>query len=184
MPTPPGILADKPRQKATVYLTAAELANDPGPLDSTRSAHVLELGPELWRWVYGDVSTADDVNIIEPADGGGLGRWVRTRATLRGADLVDGDQTLTVAGNRHRIIPAATITGNSIVTLDDEGAAEGDWILVTRNDTEAFTVTIANGGPGAGNLAVMPVSVRSWALSVFDGTNWVHAASGLSLAAV
>lgn len=183
MPTPPGILADKPRQKATVYLTAADLANDPGPLTTVRYAHVLELGPELWRWVYGDVSTADDVNIIEPANGGGLGRWIRTRATLRGANLTTGNQTITISGNRWRVIPAATILANSVITLDDAGAVEGDWILVTRNGTEAFTVTIANGGTGGGNLAVMPVSVRAWALSVFDGTDWIHGASGLSLAA-
>lgn len=183
MPTPPGILADKPRQKATVYLTAADLANDPGPRDAVRYAHVLELGPETWRWVHSDVSTADNVNIIEPANGGGLGRWIRNRTSLRGADLTTGDQTITVAGNRWRVIPAATIAGNSIITLEDAGAVEGDWILVTRNGTEAFTVTIANGGTGGGNIAVMPISVRAWALSVFDGTNWIHAASGLSLAA-
>ena len=182
MPTPPGLSQPDPRQKATVYLTAADLANDPGPLTTVRYAFVLELGPEVWRWAYGDVSTADDVNIIESANGGGLGRWIRARATLRGADLTTGNQTITVAGNRWRVIPAATIAGASVITIDDAGAVEGDEILVTRNGVEAFTVTLVNGGAGAGNLVVMPAGFRSWALSGFDGTNWVHKASGLSLA--
>lgn len=183
MSTPPGLLEPFPRQKATVYLTAADLANDPGPLTTVRYAIVLALGPEVFRWVYGDVSTADDISIIEPATGGGLGRWIRTRAALRGEDLATGNQTIAIAGNRWRVIPAATILGNSIITIDDAGAVEGDEILITRNGTEAFTVTIANGGAGGGNIVVMPSGVRSWALSAFDGTDWIHKASGLSLAA-
>lgn len=183
MPTPPGILADKPRQKATIYLTAADLANDAGPRDSVRYAHVLVLGPELWRWVYGDVSTADGINIIEPASGGGLGRWIRTRPTLQGADLVDGNQTITVAGNRWRVLPAATVTAPMTITIDDAGAVDGDEILLSRNGTEAFAVTVANGGTGGGNVAICPAGSRAWVWAAFDGTDWIHKASGLSLSA-
>jgi hypothetical protein len=182
MPDPVAFGPPLPRQKATVYLTAADLASDPGPRTTTRYAIVLELGPEVWRWVYGSTDTADNINIIGSASGGGLGRWLRTRAVLRGADLTDANATLLVSGNRLRVIPPATLTDDLALTLGTTGAVEGDWIQVTRNDTEAFTATIINGGEGAGNVAVMPISARSWVISTFDGTNWVHTSSGLSLA--
>lgn len=182
MPTP-GLLDAHPRQKATVYLTAEDLANDPGPQTTVRYAVVLELGPEPFRWVYDDVTDADNINVIETNGTGGPGRWHRTRAVARGDDLVDGNQTIDVSGNRWRVIPAATITGNSTVTIDDAGAVEGDEIFITRNGTEAFTVTIANGGAGGGNIAVCPAGSRAWVIAAFDGTNFVHKASGLSLAA-
>jgi hypothetical protein len=182
MPDPVAFGPPLPRQKATVYLTAADLASDPGPRTTTRYAIVLELGPEVFRWVYGSTDTADDVNIIGSAAGGAAGRWVRTRGAIRGADLTDANATLLVSGDRLRVIPPATITDNRTLTLGATGAVEGDWIQVTRNGTEAFTVTLVNGGAGAGNVAVMPISARSWTIATFDGTNWIHKASGLSLA--
>jgi hypothetical protein len=176
------LLPERPHQAAVVFATVAALAQERGPHTDRRFAVVLELGPQVFSWALYDTTTADDVNVIAPS-GGATGRWKRARYDERGADLTDADQTLTVAGRRLRVLPPATLTTNRTLTLDDAGAGAGDQILITRNDATANTLTIVNGGAGGGNVAVMPVSVRSWCLAVFDGTNWIHAASGLSLAA-
>jgi hypothetical protein len=176
------LLPERPHQAAVVYATVAALAQERGPQTDRRFVLVLELGPQVFSWALYDTTDADGVNVIAPS-GGAVGRWKRARYDERGEDLADADQALTVAGGRLRVLPPATLTDDRTLTLDDAGAAAGDQILITRNDVSAFTATIVNGGAGGGNVAVMPVSVRSWCLSVFDGTNWIHAASGLSLAA-
>lgn len=177
----PGLLDSPPRQSAIVYLTAAALAADPGPYTVTRYAVVLDLGVDVFSWALGDTTTADNVNVIAPTSGG-IGRWKKARADHLGANLTNADATIYVSGNAIRILPAATLTANHVLTLGTTGAIEGDEILVVRNDAEAFTYTIANGGAGGGNVAVMPVSQRAWCRARYDGTNWIHLGSAIALA--
>lgn len=181
MPTPPGTIPAK-RQSAIVFTTAQQLRQEPGPSVAERYAVVLELGPAIFAWTLYDSSTDDGIDVIAPSGGPGTGRWIRTRSDDRGADLTDANATILVSGNRTRVLPTATLTTNRSLTLDDEGAVEGDELYVARNDATAYTYTLINGGAGAGNVAVMPISNRAWCRARFDGTNWIHIGSGISLA--
>lgn len=181
MATRPGVEPPK-RQSALIFATAQQLRQEPGPSASERYAIVLELGPEPFAWTLYDDSTDDGIDVIEPSGGPGTGRWIRTRSDNRGSDLTDAAATIYVSGNRTRVLPAATLTANRSLTLSTTGAVEGDELLIVRNDTTAYTYTLINGGAGAGNVAVMPVSNRAWCRARFDGTNWIHLGSGISLA--
>lgn len=176
----PGLLPEKPRQSAIVYETADALAQDPGPQTDIRYAVVLELGPQVFKWYLYASDAADGVNVIAPS-GGASGRWKRARFDDRGADLADADATILVSGGRTRVVPPATLTAARALTLGTTGAVAGDEILVVRNDSEAFVLTLANGGSGGGNVAVMPSGQRAWCAARFDGTDWIHVGSGIAL---
>jgi hypothetical protein len=169
------------RQSALVFTTAQQLRQEPGPSVAERYAYVLELGA-MFAWTLYDGSDDDGIDVIAPSGGPGTGTWIRTRSDDRGDDLTNADATILVSGNRTRVLPAATLTANHTLTLDDEGAVEGDELFIVRNDATAYTYTIVNGGAGAGNVAVMPVSNRAWCHARFDGTNWIHLGSGIALA--
>jgi hypothetical protein len=181
MPTPPGTTSPK-RQAALVFTTAQQLRQEPGPSVAERYAVVLELGPDPFAWTLYSSETDDGIDVIAPSGGPGSGRWIRTRSDDRGDDLTDANATILVSGNRLRILPAATLTANHTLTLDDEGAVQGDELHIVRNDATAYTYTLINGGTGLGNVAVMPISNRAWCRARFDGTNWIHIGSGLALA--
>jgi hypothetical protein len=172
------------RQSALIFTTAAQLRQEPGPSVSERYAIVLALGPDPFAWTLYSSATDDGINVIAPSGGPGSGRWIRTRSDDRGSDLTDASTTITVASGRTRVLPAATLTANQILVLGTTGAVAGDELYIVRNDTTAYTYTITNGGAGAGNIAVMPVSNRAWCLARFDGTDFVHLGSGISLAVV
>ena len=89
-----------------------------------------------------------------------------------GAALTDVDQTLVIGDGGRRILPDATLTDNRTKTLGTSGAVAGDVIEIARLDTEAFTMPIVNGGPGAGTLLTFPVSTMLYGCFKFDGTNW------------
>ena len=180
MATRPGIEPPK-RQSALVFTTAQQLRQEPGPSAFERYASVLELGA-MFAWTLYDGSTDDDFNVIAPSGGPGSGRWKRTRSNDTGANLTDAAATIYVSGNRTRILPASTLTANRSLTLGTTGAVSGDELLIVRNDATAFTYTLVNGGSGAGNVAVMPVSNRAWCRARFDGTNWIHIGSAIALA--
>lgn len=182
MPTRPGTVPPA-RQTPLVFITAQQLRQEPGPSTSERYAIVLELGPEPFAWTLYDGTTDDGFNVIAPSKGPGTGRWKRIRSDDRGEDLTDASATIYVSGGRTRVLPVSTLSDNRVLTLGTTGAVAGDELFIVRNDVEAFTFTIANGGPGAGIVAVMPVSNRAWCRARFDGTNWIHIASGISLAA-
>lgn len=177
----PGIEPPK-RQSALVFTTVQQLRQEPGPSVSERYAYVLELGA-MFAWTLYDGSTDDGIDVVAPSGGPGTGTWIRTRSNDRGDDLTNADATILVSGDRVRVLPAATLTANHTLTLSTTGAVEGDELLVVRNDATAYTYTLINGGAGAGNVAVMPVSQRAWCRARFDGTNWIHLGSGISLAA-
>ncbi len=89
-----------------------------------------------------------------------------------GAALTDADQTLTVGDGGRRVLPDSTLSANRTKTLGTSGAVAGDVIEIVRLDTEAFTMPIVNGGPGAGTLLTFAVSAMLYACFKFDGTNW------------
>lgn len=89
-----------------------------------------------------------------------------------GAALTDAPATITVAQGKWRVLPAATLTATRAFTLSTTGAVAGDQITITRLDATANTITIVNGGAGAGTIATLPVSVVGFATCQFDGTNW------------
>lgn len=175
----PSLAPTRPRQGAIVYPTLEALAADPGPRTDTRFAHVLSVGA-VFSWSIFSSETDDGENVIAPT-GGGVGRWIRSRSVDRGDDLTNASATIAISGGRWRVLPAATLSADRVLTIDDLGAVAGDEILVTRNDATAYKLTLNNGGAGAGTIAVMPAGLRAWCLTRFDGTNWIHAASALAL---
>ena len=158
------------RKAPTVYATAAALASEPGPRTDERYAYVRSLGA-MFRWELGATDTADDLNFIAPS-GGSPGRWHRIVTADRGDDLTDASSTITVSGNRWRVLPTGTLTANRTVTLGVDGAQAGDVIVITRKDLENYTYSVANGGPGAGTIATLGNTGGDAEFS-FDGTNWV-----------
>lgn len=125
----------------------------------------------LYRFVVDNALTPDTIAVIGHT-GGTVGNWLRIRENTRGTDLVDGAATIQVGGNYWRVLPAATLSGNSVLTLGTTNASSGDIITITRLDTGAFTYAVANGGAGAGTLVTFPVSVEAFGDFQFDGTNW------------
>lgn len=94
-------------------------------------------------------------------------------AGAAGPALTDANQTLLIDDGAWRTQPAGSLTANRVKTLSPTGATGGDQFTITRLDAGAFTLTIANGGPGGGNVAVLPVSKTGTVIAQFDGTNWV-----------
>jgi len=167
-----------PRRAATIFPSIATIESAQGP-GVEHYAIPLDL-PEVFRWVPGSAETVDHINVLEHT-GGTPGTWIRQRRPDKGADLAAGNATIYVSGNRYRVLPASTLTGNAQLTLGTTGAVNGDWIEVVRLDVGAYTYAIVNGGPGAGTLCTMPVSQRARFVGYFDGTNWLHRASHLML---
>lgn len=173
-----------PRQAAVVHATVAHLRADPGPIVE-HYAIVLELGGAVFKSATDGSNTAiadDGINVIGTT-GGTAAVWVRQFENERGADIGAGNQTITIAGGRWRVLPAATLGGNAIWTLSVVGVPVGSHpsLEFTRLDVTANTVAIVNGGPAASTLTTLPVSAKSGARVEFDGTNWVLRSSGLLL---
>lgn len=90
----------------------------------------------------------------------------------RGANLTDANVTIDVTQGELRIMPAATLGAGRSITLGVTGARKGNKIVVPRLDVTANTLAFINGGPGAGTILTMPVSVMSNGVFEFDGSNW------------
>lgn len=86
--------------------------------------------------------------------------------------LTDAPETLTVGGGTWYRLPAATLSATRAKTLGTTGAVAGDQIEITRLDATANTMTVVNGGSGAGTLFTFPVSKIGSAVFQFDGTDW------------
>jgi hypothetical protein len=89
-----------------------------------------------------------------------------------GAALTDANATIQIGDGGRRVLPDATLTDNRTVTLGTTSAVAGDIIELVRLDTEAFTLAVVNGGPGAGTLLTYAVSAALYGCFKFDGTNW------------
>jgi hypothetical protein len=99
-------------------------------------------------------------------------------ARIAGTALTDAAATILIGGGNWYTLPAATLTTARTVTLGATGAALGDEILVSRVDVTGFALTIANGGGGAGNVAVLPGGEQGFVQARFDGTDWKLVAVG------
>jgi len=159
-----------PRRAATIRTSVAAMEADIGP--AIQHFNVPLDMPALYKFVVGDTSTADSVAVLGH-NGGTAGKWIRVRMPLAGANLTNADATIQVGGNYWRVLPAATLTANRQLTLGTTNAAAGDVITITRLDAEAFTYAVLNGGPAAGTLVTLPVSVKAFADFYFDGTDWL-----------
>jgi hypothetical protein len=167
-----------PRRAITVVPSIATIQSGAGP---NEKHYYLPLDrPVPYQFVLGDTTTDDGWTAIEPSSGT-VGRFLDMPEPQQGADLADGNATIYVNGKQWRVLPAATLSANSTLTLSTTGAREGHWIEVTRLDVGAYTYAVVNGGPGAGTLCTMPVSTRAWGFFYFNGTNWLHRRSGLML---
>lgn len=163
------------RRAAEFVDTVATLKGRPGP-KTTEYVTVLETG-RLYKWTLDDATTTNDLNVIGHT-GGLAGRWIAqaalgASAPTEGANLTNADATITVLEGDARTLPAATLTANRVLTLGVTGAVDGSVIYIRRFDVTAYTLTINNGGSGAGTLRVMPKSATDWAVFRFNGTDWV-----------
>jgi hypothetical protein len=164
-----------PRRASTIRKNKDAMGTDFGP-QITHYNTPLDT-PYLYKWFVGDSSTTDGLTVLGH-QGGTAGRWHLVRNPTLGADLVDGNEVLTVGQNFFRTLPAATLTGGSDKTLSTDNAASGDVIHILRLDTTANTVAIINSGPAAGTLFTLPASQAWWARSYFNGTDWVPHSAG------
>jgi hypothetical protein len=111
--------------------------------------------------------TFDNLAVKDPSDR----VWPLLTGAM-GAALTDADATIQIGDGGRRVLPDATLTANRTVTLGTTSAVAGDIIEIARIDTEAFTLAVVNGGPGAGTLLTMAVSAMLYGKFRFDGTNW------------
>jgi hypothetical protein len=169
------------RQAATVFATVTQLRTTPGPRVA-KYARTVE-GNALWQFVPDDTTTVnhDDPfpTALDPfaaTSGGYPGRWLRMATDRKGADLASGAATISITGGDWRVLPAATLGANSVLTLQTEDAVAGDTITVTRLDTEAFTYAIAD--EDSGTIVTLPVSESWFADFEFDGANWLLKRAG------
>lgn len=165
-----------PRRAATIMVSKALMGSSTGP--SIPEYNVPLDTPRLYRWVVGSSATADTLTVLA-ASGGTAGRWLLVRDSIKGTDLTDADETLTVGQNFYRQLPALVpLTVNRVKTLSTTNAAAGDIIHITRLGLGAFTMAIVNGGPAAGTLFTLPISAAWWCKAYFDGTNWLAHSAG------
>jgi hypothetical protein len=99
----------------------------------------------------------------------------------KGADLTDAAATILITQGKWRVMPAATMTAARVITVGTTGAVNGDIIRITRRDQTANTLTITNGGVGAGSPAILPASKQGFVDVIFDGTDWSLYAGGSQL---
>jgi hypothetical protein len=164
------------RRAATIRESVANVESDSG-LNLATYVIPLDRPSRLYRWAAGDILTPDSVCVLDHS-GGVAGNWLEVVEDDQGADLTDANATIQVGGDRWRVLPAATLSGNRVLTLGTTNAQAGHQLTITRLDAGAFTYAIANGGAGAGTLITFPVSSRYWARLQFDGTNWLLRAAG------
>lgn len=101
-----------------------------------------------------------------------IGPNAKSLVAANGTNLADtATQTVEVlADNTRYTFPG--MSQNSTVTLSATNAVAGDLVTISRTDASAHTLTVANGGAGAGNLAVLVISKVGFVTAWFDGTNW------------
>jgi hypothetical protein len=163
-----------PLRSAEIYETVALMAAMPGR-PKKHWAIVLENGLP-YKWVPDDATTADGFSVVTGTGGGYAGRWLHVPGDQKGTDLDDSDETIVVGGKLLRYLP--TLARNSVKTLGTTGAIAGQVLTIVCTSSAAFTLTIVNGGAGAGTLMTKPVSERYMLAARFNGTNWEPRAAG------
>jgi len=91
---------------------------------------------------------------------------------VNGTNLADTatQNAAVVSDNTRYTIP--TMSQGCTVTLVTTNAVLNDFITIVRTSTAAFTLTVANGGAGAGNIAVLVASKVGFVSAWFNGTDW------------
>lgn len=158
-----------PLRAAAIYTTVALLAAQPGRR-KVGYAVVLENG-RFYKWVPDDTTATDGWSVVGYT-GGHAGTWKDTPGDVKGADLGDTTETLTVAGKLLRYVQAAVLAANRTKTLGVTGAQLGQVLRIVRLDVGAFTLAFVNGGPAAGTITTLPASQRWFADFRFDGADW------------
>lgn len=170
----------------TIIATPAQLRSVPGPSQvSPRYMFVLSLG-RLFQWTAGSALLDDGLAVLVPNAGGFQGAWIyqRSMPNASGAAVAltgTANVHLTVGGGFQYVLPAATLGTNTTVYLDATNAAAGDEMGIDRADLTANTYTVANNGAAPGTIKVLPASALSNLTVYFDGANWKHRRSSLSL---
>lgn len=125
---------------------------------------------DIARVFHPHKSTAKE--ICDALDAASAGVATEAQDNAAAVAVADGNLTITKAQGQVRKVPPATLTANRTLTLDPTGYAAGEKVKITRLGTEAFTLAVVNGGPGAGTLVTLPVSKVAFAQFGFDGTNF------------
>lgn len=104
-----------------------------------------------------------------------IGTAPNVDAYATGTALTDiATTTITRKARRTKYLLAGTMSQGETVTLGTTGAVKGDRIEIIRTSTSAQTLTVVNGGAGAGTLCVLVASKVGFAYAEFDGTNWLY----------
>jgi hypothetical protein len=164
---------------ATGQTGAEKIAAEPG---FPKPVYYLTLDTfDLYKFVPGDTSTADDYNVIDPQGGGTSGRYIRIvpGGDPLGDDLTDADATLTVAQGRAHVLPTSTLTDNRTATLSTTGAQVGDRKIISRQDQEAYTYTVNNGLDDSA-IAMLNASTKQWVEFLYKSAaaGWIQLAAG------
>ena len=130
----------------------------------------------VYEFIPGDTSTADGWAVLAPT-GGGPGRWVRKRASIKGDALADAaTETINIGGKPYREL--ASLSQSGTLTLGVVNAEAGDIIDIVSRNTAAYTYAIANGGATPSTLCTFASATPSWARAYFNGTDWELMARG------
>lgn len=165
----------------TVRASVADIRQRRGP-QIPHYNMALDTG-RVYRFVEASTLTDDGRTVIGTNGQGKAGRWLLIREPIKGADLTDtAAQTIGVKDGNLFVLPAIPITQAIVVTLEDVNAEAGDIITLTRLDVAAFTVAVANGGPGGGTLVTFPSAGQAFGDFHFDGTNWEKMRAAVMLA--
>lgn len=92
-----------------------------------------------------------------------------------GVNLTDANQTVQPVTDRvSRYKQVVALTVNRSKTLGITNVFAGMTVYIQREDTAGFTLSIINGGTGAGTLFTFAASPTEKQLAAFqfDGTNW------------
>lgn len=134
-------------------------------------------------------ASADELVVVDKSDTTDAASGTTKRFTLadvtalvpgevkrtKGTDLTNGAETLQVGEGGIRVLPDGTLSGatSRAKTLGTTGATDGRILTIALLDDDATeTVTIVNGGAGAGTL-VTHTAIKAIYEFRFDGTDWV-----------
>jgi hypothetical protein len=97
-------------------------------------------------------------------------------------NLTNANATIDVSTGKNQYVAQPRLyTANRTLTLGTTSAVANSTIIVVREDTEAFTLTVINGGPAAGTLSVLPASTAGTWIYSFDGVDWFELVNQVNL---
>lgn len=121
------------------------------------------------------VGLEDDGRVRVFISESGAEAWGSFNQQVTGTALTDvATTTVQRVGRVSKYLLAGTMSQGETVTLGTTGAVKGDILRIIRTSTSAQTLTVVNGGAGAGTLCVLIASKIGFAQAYFDGTNWQY----------